>query len=32
MTDHLANARACATSASHAPDAACETSWLTVTC
>ena len=32
MTDHLANARACVTSASHAPDAGCAISWLTVTC
>ena len=32
MTDHLADARACVTSASHAPDAGCAISWLTVTC
>ena len=32
MTDHLTDARACATSASHAPDAGCAISWLTVTC
>ena len=32
MTDHLINARACATSASHAPDAGGAISWLTVTC
>ena len=32
MTDHLADARACVTSASHAPDAGCAISWLTTTC
>ena len=32
MTDHLADARACVTSASQAPDAGCAISWLTVTC
>lgn len=32
MTDHLANARACAYSASQAPDAGTTISWLTATC
>ena len=32
MTDHLADARFCVTSASQAPDAGCAISWLTATC
>ena len=32
MTDHLINARACVTSASHAPDPEITISWLTATC
>ena len=32
MTDHLTEARACATSASQAPDAGSAISWLTDTC
>ena len=32
MTDHLANARTCVTSASQAPNAGSAISWLTTTC